>query len=69
MIGCDFFHVNQEFFRFEICVELSYQDRESIFHELSSWINNVIELTSHFLTVITPDNLILPERTGITELA
>ena len=56
----DFFHLNQESSRFEIPVELSFQNREFIFHELSSWINNVIELTSHFLTVSTPDNLVIP---------
>ena len=58
--GSDFFHLNQESSRLEISVELSFQNREFIFHELSSWINNVIELASHFLTVSTPDNLVIP---------
>ncbi len=56
----DFFHLNQESSRFEIPVELSFQNREFIFHELSSWINNVIELASHFLTVSAPDNIVFP---------
>ena len=56
----DFFHLNQESSCIKIPVELSFQDREFVFHDLSSWINNGIELTSHFLTVSTSDNLILP---------
>ena len=56
----DFFHLNHESSRFEIPIELSFQNREFIFHEFSSWINNVIELVSHFLTVSTPDNLVIP---------
>ena len=45
---------------FEIAAELSFQDREFVFYELSSWINHVIELTSHFLAVFTADDLIIP---------
>ena len=56
----DFFDLNAESSGFEIAVELSLQNRELIFHELSSWINNFIELASHFLTVSTPDNLVIP---------
>ncbi len=56
----DFFHLNQESSSFEIPIELSFQNREFIFHELSSWINNVIGPVSHFLTVSTPDNLVIP---------
>jgi hypothetical protein len=65
----DFFHLNPESSRFEIATELSFQDCEFIFHKLSLWINNVIELLSHFLTVSSMDNLIIPgadreNRTG-----
>jgi hypothetical protein len=56
----DFFPLNQESSSFEIAAELSFQDREFIFHELSSWINNVIELLSPHLTVCTPDYVIVP---------
>ena len=55
----DFFHLNEESSCFEIAIELSFQDGEFIFNELSSGINSIIELTSHFLTVSTPDNLVL----------
>ena len=60
----DFFHLNEVFSCFEIAVELSFQDGEFIFHKLSSRINTAIKLTSHFLTVSTPDNLILPGANG-----
>ncbi len=60
----DFFHLNEVSSCFEIAVELSFQNGEFIFHELSSWINTVIELLSHFLTVSTPDNLVLPGAEG-----
>jgi hypothetical protein len=56
----NFFCLNQESSGFEIPTELSFQDREFIFDDLSSWINNVIELASHFLTVSNPDNLVIP---------
>ena len=42
----DFFHLNLESSFFKIAVERSFQDREAIFHELSSWINKVI--SPHF---------------------
>ena len=64
------FHLNQESSCFDIPVELSFQDGEFIFHKLSSRINTVIELTSHFLTVIVPPiTSFFQERMGITELA
>jgi len=56
----DFFHLHQESSRFEISAKLSFQDGEFIFHELSSWVDAVIELACHFLTVSTSDNLIIP---------
>jgi len=60
----DFFNLNEVSSCFEISAELSFQDREFIFHKLSSRINTVIKLTSHFLTVSTPDNLVLPGADG-----
>ena len=55
------FALNQESSRFRITAELSFQDREFIFHELSSRIDTIIELTSHFLTISTADNFVIPE--------
>jgi len=56
----DFFHLHQESSSFEIPAKLSFQDGEFVFHELSSWVDSVIELACHFLTVSTPNNLIIP---------
>ena len=56
----DFFHLDEKFSCFEITIELSFQDGEFVFNELSSWVYDIIELASHFLTVITPNNLIIP---------
>jgi len=56
----DFFHLNQESSIFEIAAELSFQDREFVFHDLSSWIKIIIELMSHLPTICTPDDLIIP---------
>ena len=56
----DFFHLNQESSSFEIPAKLSFQDGEFVFHELSSWVDAVIELACHFLTVSTPNNLNIP---------
>jgi hypothetical protein len=56
----DFLPLDDESTSFEISAELSFQDRKSIFHELSSGINNIIEMTSHFLAVSTSDYVIIP---------
>jgi hypothetical protein len=56
----DFFGLNQEDSSFKIAIELSFQDREFVFHELSSLVYNFIEVMSHFLAVSTADNLIFP---------
>ena len=56
----DFLHLHEELSCFKIPVKLSLQDGKFIFHELSSGIDGVIELLSHFLTVSTPDNLVIP---------
>jgi hypothetical protein len=56
----DFFHLDQESSSFEIATELSFQDGEFIFDDLSSWINNVIELLSHLPKICTPDYVIIP---------
>ena len=56
----DFFCLNQESSSFEIAAELSFQNREFIFDNLSSWVNNIIELLSHLPTICTPDYVIIP---------
>jgi hypothetical protein len=56
----DFFRLNQESSCFEIPAKFSFQDGESVFHELSSWVDAIIELACHFLTVSTPNILIIP---------
>lgn len=56
----DFFHLDEEFSCLEIPVELTFEDGEFVFNELSSRIYNVIEPESHFLTIRTPNSLIIP---------
>ena len=56
----DFFCLNQESSSFEIAAELSFQDREFVFDDLPSGINNGIELLSHLPTICSPDNLVIP---------
>lgn len=56
----DFFRLNQKSSSSEIAAELSFQDREFVFNNLPSWINNGIELASHFLAVSTSNNLVIP---------
>lgn len=61
----DFFSLNAEDTSFKIPVKLSFQDREFFFfHKLSSWINDAIELLSHFLTVFTTNDLTIPSADG-----
>ena len=55
-----FFHLNPEFSCLKITTELSFQDRESVFNELTSPIFFIIALSSHFLMVFTTDGLIIP---------
>ena len=56
----DFFRLNQEFSSFKIATELSFQDREFVFDDLPSWINNVIELIGHLPTIRTSYYVIIP---------
>ena len=56
----DFFCLNQESSSFEIAAELSFQDREFVFDDLPSWIDTIIELLSHLLTILTTDYFIIP---------
>ena len=56
----DLLHLNDESSIFKIAAELPFQDREFVFHELTLWINDVIELKSHFLTIGTANDVILP---------
>ena len=60
LLAGDFFDLNPEFSCFEIATELSFQNGKFGFYELSSRINNVIKLTSHFLTVSAADNFVIP---------
>jgi len=43
----DFSRLNQESSGLEIPAERSFQDREFVFDDLPSWINDIIELLSH----------------------
>jgi hypothetical protein len=56
----DFFHLDEEDSGFEIPIELSFQDGEFIFHDLSSRVDNIVEFMGHLLTVGTTNNLVLP---------
>ena len=56
----DFLQLDKKFSCFQIATELSFQDGELVFNELSSSISDVIELESHFLTVSPSDNFVLP---------
>jgi hypothetical protein len=56
----DFFDLNEGFSCFEIAAEFSFQNREFIFHKVSSRINRIIEPLSHFLTIRAPYNLVIP---------
>ena len=55
----DFFHLDEEDSRFEIPIELPFEDGEFVFNELSSWVHRIIELASHFLTVNAAYDLII----------
>jgi len=56
----DFFRLNQESSGFKVAAELSFQDGKFIFNDLPSRVNHLIELLSHFLTIFTADDLIIP---------
>jgi hypothetical protein len=45
---------------FEIAAELSFQDREFVFDDLPSGINNIIEPLGDFLTIYTSSDFIIP---------
>jgi len=57
----DFLHLNDESSSFEIAAKPSFQDRELSFDAVSLRINVVIKLLRHFLTMITPDDFVIPE--------
>lgn len=56
----DFFHLDEEFSSFKIPIELTFEDREFVFHELSPRVHNIIEPMSHFLTVNPANDLVVP---------
>ena len=60
----NFLNQEGEFSGVEIPTELSFKDRECIFNQLSFPIPGIIGLESHFLTVSTPDNVVLPGANG-----
>jgi hypothetical protein len=56
----DFLFLDKKYSCFQVSTELSFQDREYVFNELTSAIFLIIELLSHFLSVFPTDNLIVP---------
>jgi hypothetical protein len=60
----DFFHLDEKDTCFEIPIELTFKDGKFIFDELSSWIDDIIEVMSHFLMESTSDNFILSGPEG-----
>jgi hypothetical protein len=56
----NFFGLTEETPRFKIAAELLFQDRESGFHELTSGIDDTIEVSSHFQTIRTSNDLVIP---------
>jgi hypothetical protein len=57
----DFLFLDKKYSCFQVSTELSFQDGEYGFNELTSAIFLIIELLSHFLSVLSPDDLIVPE--------
>jgi hypothetical protein len=45
---------------FEITIELSFENGEFCFNELSSRVYDLVEVLSHFLTSFSPDAHIIP---------
>lgn len=56
----DFFSLDEEFSCFKIPGEPSFQDREFVFNELSSRVDDIIEPGGHFLTVSTANEVSIP---------
>jgi hypothetical protein len=57
----DFFHLKDELSCFEIAAELSFQDRERGFNELSFSVSGFVAPENHFRSASTADSLIIPE--------
>jgi len=56
----DFFCLDEKFSFFEIPGEFSFQDREFVFNELSSRLDDVIEPSGHFLSVRPTNEVSIP---------
>jgi len=57
----DFFPLNQKYSRFEIAPELSFQDGEPGFDQLSSMVFGIIRSQNHFFSIHPTNHLIVPE--------
>lgn len=56
----DFFHLNEDFSCFEITAELSFQDGECGFNELTFSVFGIIGSVDHLLSIDTSDEFIVP---------
>jgi hypothetical protein len=56
----DFFNLHKESSGFEIPAELSFQDGEFGFHDLSFSVSWIISSAEHFLPVISANDFIVP---------
>jgi hypothetical protein len=56
----DFLFLDKKYSCFQVSTELSFQNGEYVFNELTSAIFLIIELLSHFLSVFPTDDLIVP---------
>lgn len=59
---CGFLHLDEEESCFEIAAELSFDEGEFVFREMSSRAHNIIEVKSHFLTASALGNGIIPRE-------
>jgi hypothetical protein len=56
----DFLNLDCEFSCFQIATKFSFQDGECILNQLSFPISDIIESESHFLSVCTTNDLVIP---------
>ena len=56
----NFLFLDKKYSCFQVSTELSFQDGEYVFNELTSAIFLLIELLSHLLSVFSTDDLIVP---------
>ena len=60
----DFLNLDYKFSCFQIATKLSFHDGEYIFNQLSFPISDIIEPESHFPSVCTPNDLVIPGTDG-----